>query len=268
MSQLRKEPLLLIGLVLLALGSGLIARSESRAAAQPRECRGCHTEAYRLWARSAHNRAAYRGAAFQAAWQLAKEAPQCLACHTTGFEVDGGDFDYPGVACAACHTPVTEEYDPAERDHPRMSSPRRPEDCAACHGADHALTYVEWQASKHNGLRQIACRDCHEPHSGDLPVDNLTAFCEGCHRQPVPVTSPYMHHESGCTDCHPAPISTDNVHMQDSPEAAIDCAACHFVAEPDSQGRFLTSGGHSLEVPLAACVNCHGALHTMQPHAE
>lgn len=233
------------------------------------ECRSCHRDVYEAWKVSKHNTTAYDGEAFQAAWEGARRSTECLDCHTTGFNPDMGTMDSAGVGCAACHTALDNgEFDPNERDHARMSIPRRIDECATCHGNDHALSYTEWEASAHNGGIGVGCLMCHDAHDTGLVKEDTNDLCGSCHLQPVPVSSPHMEVTSGCTDCHPSPVSVENVHMSGADGAVADCVMCHMVPEYDQWGRYLSNTGHTLEVTLAACMSCHGNLHDQQPGAS
>lgn len=240
----------------------------------PRSCRRCHDEAYDMWLQSGHNTDAYAGAAFQEAWDRSRQREECLACHTTGYDTETGTMEFEGVGCTACHPIIeaeTHDYsaEAETRDHSERSVPGTSRDCEACHGNDHARTFVEWDASSHNGLREVGCYACHTAHSGGLLAEDVTTLCGSCHLTPVPTSNPHMHVDSGCTDCHPAPVNTENLHMhggEDGTSAA--CDECHMVIEMDDWDRYQVNAGHSMEVSLLACQNCHGLLHDMQPAPE
>ncbi len=254
------------GCLMWVMGGPILSVQGDSPARAPHECRECHLEAYESWARSAHNTRAFIGREFRAVWARERQSPQCRACHTTGYTAETGSQAYTGVSCEACHQPVENgtiaegEY----REHEQLSIPRRVDECGVCHGAGHALTYVEWEASAHNGGIEVGCLSCHDAHSGHLVETDMVALCGSCHFQPVPVNSPHMGVESGCTDCHPVPIATDNVHMHENSDAAADCVACHMVTEEGPYGLYLSNAGHTLQASLAACVNCHGSLHDLQ----
>lgn len=240
---------------------GQLSAQDGTRLQSPRYCGRCHEEAYAHWAGSAHNLET-QGERFQSVWVRQRQAPECLACHATQLGSGENTVTYYGVTCTACHAAIGADFDPEKRDHVMMSIPESSRSCAGCHGADHALTYTEWEASAHNGAREVGCLDCHDAHTGELAQDNLAALCDSCHNQPVPMNSPHMHITSGCTDCHPAPTATDNVHMGGS-EPVAECTACHMVTVMEEWGRYLENAGHSMTVPLAACVNCHGELHML-----
>ncbi|NPV65941.1 MAG: hypothetical protein HPY64_02210 [Anaerolineae bacterium] len=252
--------LLAVLVILLLPTDGLLAQQGTRPRS-PRYCGRCHENAYAHWAESAHNVEAFRGERFQTIWERQRRASKCLACHATR-QSEEDDILYQGVTCTACHRPIGETYDPTVREHVEMSIPESSLSCAGCHGGDHARTFGEWQASAHNGPREVSCMACHDAHTGGLVNPDLTALCGSCHMQPVPTVSAHMHVDSGCTDCHPAPISTDNVHMGGD-EPVAGCTDCHMLTAMDSWGLYLANAGHMMTVPLAVCVNCHGKLHTL-----
>jgi predicted CXXCH cytochrome family protein len=195
-------------------------------------------------------------------WERARQSPDCLTCHNPLAETTHAT----GVGCGACHHTIDTTRRQAEGSsttyHGQMGTLASAADCGTCHGADHALTYVEWEASAHNGARTVDCLSCHQSHTGGLTAASGRELCGSCHLQDVPTTNPHMHVDSGCTDCHPAPVSTDNVHMSGL-ETDVECVACHVVTELDHYGRYLARAGHLMDVPLVACTNCHGSLHDL-----
>ncbi|MBN2470514.1 MAG: hypothetical protein JXN59_07310 [Anaerolineae bacterium] len=252
----------LLVLLLLLAASQLSAQGESETRPRSaRYCRRCHDEAYEHWANSAHNLEAFQGERFQSVWERQRQSPECLTCHTTQWGEGEDMVTYEAVTCAACHSVVGTDYDPDERDHALMSIPQDSRTCAKCHEGDHAVTYTEWAGSAHNGLREVGCLSCHDGHTGGLVEEDLTTLCGNCHMQPVPEVSAHMHVESGCTDCHPAPIQTDNIHM--SSDDPAECTDCHMVTHMEDWGRWLDSAGHNMTVGIAACSNCHGAIHDL-----
>ncbi len=254
----------LVGCAGLLLGSS-VTLAQGGPSITPRQCGMCHAEDYRHWRRSGHA-IAFEGEAFQNAWERQRRSSDCLACHATRYDAETGALAYAGVGCLACHQPTDHEPEnPEGREHAVMSIPQDEADCATCHGADHARTYTEWEASPHNGPRLVGCQDCHDAHRGGLAAGDVVSLCGGCHFEPVPTVSPHMHGNPNCTDCHAAQVSIDNVHMHGGPEAVADCADCHMVRHWDSRGLFLAQTGHSMAVSLQACVNCHGEMHDLQP---
>ncbi len=228
----------------------------------PRQCRRCHADEYRDWLNSAHG-LAYEAEAFQSVWARSRQKPECLTCHSPGYDPATEQMAYQGVGCAACHQTLetTRRQGDGRTYHGRLSLGSAAAVCGTCHGADHARTFIEWQDSPHNGARTVTCLDCHRAHTNDLTAATPLELCGRCHLQEVPTTNPHMHVDGNCTDCHPAPVNTNNVHLHGGAEA--DCTACHMTTEPDQYGRYLMNAGHTMTVSLAACTGCHGKLHDL-----
>lgn len=267
-----------IGLLLIAgLIGGLLALLDySAASAQtapedyvnrpPRQCRRCHADEYRDWLNSDHA-LTYESEAFQTAWERSRQKPECLSCHSPAYDPASEDMIYEGVGCAACHHTLDTKRRQGDgmTYHGELSLGEAETVCATCHGADHALTYIEWQSSPHNGARAVTCLDCHTAHDGALTAATSLELCGGCHLQEVPTSNPHMHVDGNCTDCHPAPVNTNNVHLHGG---ETDCTACHMTTELDQYGRYLMNAGHTMQVSLAACTSCHGKLHDLSASAD
>lgn len=248
--------------LLVSLGSIASTQASGLENYRAEDCRKCHAAQYESWMLSSHRLTLY-DKTFQAAWERVKRSTDCLICHATNFEEEVGP-DYWGVTCVACHTRVADQTtDALEREHEVRVIPQDSTACATCHEGDHTVTYTEWVISDHNGPRAVRCQDCHDPHTGHLASESVTALCDSCHLGPVPTQKPYMHYNGACTDCHAQAVSTANVHMHGGAEAPAICTDCHMSTEHDFKG-YLVNGGHSLTVGLSSCVNCHGALHAMQ----
>lgn len=252
---------LLVGLTGLLLSSAaLIAQDNPEpdyVNRPPSQCSNCHIDVYYTWWESGHAQTV-ASAQFQEVWDRARNNPDCMTCHSPNMTPETG-MGFDGVGCGACHFTIDPTRRRADRYtyHGTMGTRSDPEDCATCHGADHALTYIEWETSAHNGPRTVDCASCHLPHSGGLTQASGQALCGSCHLQEVPTTNPHMHVEGGCADCHPTPVNTDNVHMHEA-EAGVDCITCHVVTEYDEYGRYLQWSGHTMQVTLTSCLNCHG----------
>jgi hypothetical protein len=263
---------LLVGITAVLLGGASLSlqaqTGSDYADRPPRQCRSCHTEIYREWADSQHALTAASDN-FERVWERARKDTACLTCHSPAYDADTGRRGEEGVNCGACHRTLdpTRRRDGSLTYHGPMSTLRTAADCGSCHGADHAVTFIEWEDSAHNGARTVDCLTCHLPHSGEITAPTGEALCGSCHLQPVPEVNPHMHVEGGCTDCHPAPVSVDNVHMHDAGED-IDCIDCHIATELDQYGRFKASTGHSMVASLTACLDCHGSLHALKAAPE
>lgn len=258
--------LLVLGglMAVLAGSSALQAQADSDYADRPpQRCRSCHAEIYAEWSGSLHA-LAFKSERFQEVMARARQPAECLTCHSPAYNPASGRMAFEGVGCGSCHRTLddTRRRGDGFTYHGAMSTLRSAANCGNCHGADHALTYIEWQGSAHNGARAVDCLGCHSAHGGGITAASGRDLCGSCHLQEVPTVNPHMHVEGGCTDCHPAPVKTDNVHMNGL-ETDVDCVACHLVTELDRYGRYLAQAGHSMKVTLTACTNCHGSLHSL-----
>ncbi|MBZ0300487.1 MAG: cytochrome c3 family protein [Anaerolineae bacterium] len=255
--------------VLLLNSQSTFAQGDDYARRPPIQCRRCHPDAYETWTQSTHA-LAYADDTFQGVWERERQQPECLECHSPGYDAAADRMVYEGIGCAACHhtiDPTRREFDNSSY-HGKMSVIDTAEGCSGCHGEDHARTYREWKTSPHNGARTVQCLDCHQAHSGELTAASALDLCGACHlKEPSTASSPHMHIDSGCTDCHPAPVHIDNVHMRAGIDPVATCVDCHMSTQRDQWGHFLTDAGHSLGVSLTACTDCHGSLHEMQAGA-
>ena len=75
------------------------------------ECQECHLDISNHWENSPHANA-YVNEAFQEKYTDLGEPVECLACHTTGFNLSTGSFDQEGVACESCHGAVKTDHPP------------------------------------------------------------------------------------------------------------------------------------------------------------
>ncbi|MFQ5482418.1 MAG: multiheme c-type cytochrome, partial [Nitrospinaceae bacterium] len=103
--------------------------------ATDRVCKTCHAKAHATWAASRHGRAYATLTRVHKAFD-----PECLICHTTGFNRPGGflsEIDTPGlknVQCEVCHGP--------RRDHARAPqggfAAQARDACRQCHVRNHS----------------------------------------------------------------------------------------------------------------------------------
>jgi hypothetical protein len=100
-------------------------------------CKACHTSIYQEWRESEHARA-YTGLR---AKDMQSE-PECLACHTTGYQYHNG-FDelqrtnLSHVQCEACHGYGTQHVRNGDMNQ------RARESCTECHDEDRRPCYDE-----------------------------------------------------------------------------------------------------------------------------
>ncbi len=217
---------MVIGLVWLAAA---VSAQEATPAPEPSpDCAECHIDVVATWQTSIHAQA-YHDENFQSAWQTQGENPECLACHTTGFVPFSGQFDQPGVSCAACHGETPANHPP----EPVLVDPGV-EVCATCH----TTTFGEWQMSAH-GEQQLACTACHTPHDQHIRFETVEALCINCHDEARNDYAHITHVEQVCTDCHWYRNIDESEHIL--------------------TGNLLPTG-HDSFVETAACVDCHAQL--------
>lgn len=112
-----------------------------------RTCKNCHEAAWTSYATSAHARA------FQTLQRQGQtEEPECLSCHTTGYQYQNGFADAApynrliNVQCEACHGYGTEH----ERGNGWAA--RAKDSCVSCHDAENSpkFDYASyWEKIKH-----------------------------------------------------------------------------------------------------------------------
>lgn len=191
-------------------------------------CQGCHPEQHAAWQGTPHAKAAL-DPAFQ--HELAKSHNQaaCLQCHTTGFNIDSGQFLAEGVSCEACHGP----YKPGHPAAETMLLPMESSACKICHSA----AFREWEQSGH-AARKIDCFDCHLAHSQGLRTGSAEKLCTACHSDQQTQLAHSVHGISG-----------------------VECGACHMAKETKetatASGVKLAISSHSFTVPAQICNRCH-----------
>jgi predicted CXXCH cytochrome family protein len=187
------------------------------------DCQTCHPAFYASWETSHHGQA-MADPEFEAAWQAEGKKPECLVCHTTGYDAMTNTWLADGITCEACHTPIN-------ANHPKepMPSDRSAALCGTCHQE----TMFEWQVSRHRET-ELDCVDCHGQHSTSLKTDDANALCANCHRERASNFAHTAHSEEGlgCADCHLGPASGQT-------------GEGHAVRD------------HSFHVQLATCNACH-----------
>lgn len=188
------------------------------------ECEGCHEGLRAYWESSSHGQA-LADPVFQQAWEEAGRKTACLACHTTGFDPATGTYAVEGVACTACHAPV-----PANHPDNWMPTDVSSRLCGACH----LETYAEWEESQH-GAEEMACGQCHNPHTTALRASDTQQLCQTCHQEEGHFYAMTSHAQSGilCTECH--------LRVMDG--------------EPPGEGHGQRQ--HSFTVDLDTCNHCH-----------
>ena len=243
---LRRSERLLIATAIAVLAAGatlLIARAQDPTPAAPAPsgqqtppCVACHTEFANEWKAGPHGQAA-NDPAFLKDWNSQGQPGACLVCHATNYDPATGTWQEDGVACEACHGPMT-------AGHPKepMQVDRSPDLCARCH-SDTRFDWQDWQGSTHY-QRGMNCSTCHDPHSASLKVarprdgsaqyTDASQLCVTCHND-VSMDFPYsVHQKQGvtCINCHVNHSETSPVDAHAVPDhsfkANLDsCNACH-----------------------------------------
>jgi predicted CXXCH cytochrome family protein len=176
----------------------------------------------------------------------------CIACHTTGYDVASGQWSDAGVTCEACHGPGANHARSSDKKATIVNPKNLPPDrqamiCGHCHsrgknpdGLPFAVGYVPgddlnkfvkldtaWDQgarnSQYNDLvtgkhfqHNITCMTCHDPHGVTTQPHQL-------------LKSP----DETCTQCHAADTLTGAQHS-----SAKDCVRCHMI-----------NGSHQFEKP-------------------
>ncbi|MBI5427699.1 MAG: hypothetical protein HZA02_05385 [Nitrospinae bacterium] len=117
--------------------------------ASEKTCMACHQAAHQTWSQSRHSGAYSTLVRVNKAFD-----PECLACHTTGFDRPGGfisETDTPGlenVQCEVCHGPGLEH---AQSPKPGFGAQAR-QACKQCHVKNHSPRFNfddYWPRIKH-----------------------------------------------------------------------------------------------------------------------
>lgn len=189
----------------------------------PEDCQTCHTDTQHAWEDGAHGNATV-DPVFVEAWQNYDESPECLACHTTGFDTETGEYESEGIGCVECHYPLVPNH-PLEP----MSANRSAELCGDCH----TDTLFEWQVSAH-GSNDMDCVVCHDPHATGLLDYSASTLCATCHQARASNYTHTQHNEIGltCADCHLSPPSGNLEGHAGAPDHSFTvkletCNACH-----------------------------------------
>ncbi|MEW5986763.1 MAG: cytochrome c3 family protein [Chloroflexota bacterium] len=210
-------------LVVLVAGAAEAGPPHQTAGAEQDECQDCHSVIHTAWARSGHGQAG-ADPAFREAWQEQGSPPECLQCHTTGYDPATGAFVVEGIACENCHSPLPDE-------HPEQIMPTQVSSdfCGACH----LDTYAEWQTSGH-GAEDMTCVKCHNPHTNKLLTTGVQVVCQDCHSDETHAFSATTHADEGvlCTDCHlkigDSPAGEGHGQRQHTFAVDLDtCDSCH-----------------------------------------
>jgi peroxiredoxin len=215
-------------------------------------CRICHQQQHETWSLTTH---AY---AFETLVEHGEDRnPECLPCHTVGWDQDGGyslesPVDYlAGVQCENCHGRGGSHQ-----------SPKIPPDgyepiCQTCHTEKHSLNFafadripmVSHAANaEHTGLSSderramIEKRDRRERALFQKARYVGSASCQSCH---VP------QYEIWAGSGHARAFDTLREKRED---ASVDCQRCHTTGFGEAGG--FPEGGDGLV--QVGCESCHG----------
>lgn len=187
------------------------------------DCAECHAQYQEAWEAGAHSQA-LTDPVFQEAWTNQGQPPECLGCHTTGYDPKTDTYQAAGITCNACHDPVPSNH-PLAPAHMSRSS----ELCGECHRD----TQFEWANSRH-GESDLTCINCHDPHATSLRAEDASSLCADCHGTRVAAFGHSNHAKEGltCTDCHitktDAPLGMGNAQHSHTFEVDLNtCTKCH-----------------------------------------
>lgn len=217
---------LALALLLLTAAAGEAGAPRQDGEAASDDCQSCHGEIHDKWTNGMHAQAA-SDVEFQQEWKKEGSPTECMACHTTGFDPETGDWAVEGIDCVVCH-------DAEAVDHPKDIMPTA--DSAASCGSCHEETFAEWEKSIH-GERALDCVNCHNAHTTSLLEENSQTLCQTCHKEESHFYGFTAHAEEGllCTDCH--------LRVSD---AAMGLGEGH------------SQRVHTFQVDLHSCTQCHG----------
>ena len=216
-------------------------------------CEACHADRNHQWSQTRHSAAI---ATLEATSD--EDNRECLPCHTTGYDEEGGFEDLlltphlADVQCEVCHGPSSRHG--ISDGHVASVVNMDARVCGACHQSCHGMCgdyyhphFEQWTTSKHaQALEDIADRPDYD------------ASCLPCHSTEyrlasgTPPSADEVDLGLTCVNCHD-PHSVNHDH-QLREEPAVLCAGCHKLlagpgALPDHpQSDFLQGqGGYALD---------------------
>jgi len=190
----------------------------------PSDCLECHEDTVTRWKTSGHGQAT-EDPNFVAAWNEAGNAEDCLSCHTTGFDAATGHYEQEGITCATCHT-----EDATSHPEQIMNTDASSRFCGTCH----VDTMNELAISGH-GQEDMACVNCHNPHTNELKAGGVQDTCIACHNEESHFFSFTPHAQEG-----------------------LLCTDCHLRVEETTPGEGHSQRLHTFQVGLETCNDCHG----------
>jgi predicted CXXCH cytochrome family protein len=243
--------LAILAFATLPTASAAPLRQDATPVPNAQECTGCHEGLRGYWEQSAHGYA-LADPAFQEAWTQQGSPQECLACHTTNYDPETGEYTEGGVGCLTCHSPV-----PSNHPDTYMPTDVSSRLCGDCH----LQTFNEWEISEH-GQQGMTCNQCHNPHTAELRVESSQELCNSCHNTEGHYYSFTGHAKEGllCTDCH--------LQVNDSPDAGTmghgerihtfktdleTCNDCHLSDMHAEADTAMTGTGEAQTEPAVAC---------------
>lgn len=143
-------------------------------------CQTCHTRIHADWSETLHSGAL---ATLEAIGE--GQNPECLRCHTVGFDEEGGFVSrattnaLAGVGCEACHGPARDHVENVADNSLRPKVDISAEVCGSCHTGQNQPHFDEWVQSRHSIVTEVPAEDftsgvllgvCGQCHSGDYFV--------------------------------------------------------------------------------------------------
>jgi len=114
-------------------------RSGESPFAGAKACKVCHQAEHKVWSKSRHSDAFYALVDVNKAFD-----PNCIACHTVGFNRDGGFIDPEStsalmhVQCESCHGAARAHVASGGQSPVEHASKPKAEICVQCHNATHS----------------------------------------------------------------------------------------------------------------------------------
>lgn len=130
----------------------------------PESCKVCHPKQYAEWSTAKHSQA-YEDPVFREQWEEKDRPSECLECHTTGYDLETGTFQFEGVTCETCHG-----------SGDTMSIDTSKELCQQCHTGTRAR---QIELGTH-GMGGVTCADCHMYEQSHTFKPTAEA-CAQCH---------------------------------------------------------------------------------------
>ncbi len=209
---------------------------------------------------------------------------ECAGCHTTGYNVQTGEWADPGITCEACHGPGEQHARTA--DPTKIFKSADAEVCGACHsrGKDKATNTHGWPEGYVPGgdvhLEDVYnfnwttgkwwydnAADPNDPGHAKSHHQQYMEWIRSKHARALDDLKASGHAQDFCLQCHSADYRLapqDQKPTLDTAQFGLTCVTCHAVHEPGAEGT------HQLRMPeYDLCVQCHngtgGGSRPLQP---